>query len=78
MSNVNIYEGGLVCILVFVSRICNSMSSEDFVVDLWMKRSRVNLTLNLASPLHEGASLWYPKRTAIKRVIVLRDLKVCF
>lgn len=44
MSNVNIYEGGLVCIQVFVSRIYNSMSSEEFVVDLWMKRRRVNIT----------------------------------
>lgn len=78
MSNVNIYEGGLVCNQVFVSRICNSMSSEDFVVDLWMKRSRVNPTLNLASSIHEGAALLYLKRTEIKRVIVLRDLKVCF
>lgn len=59
MSNVNIYEGGLVCIQVFVSRIYNSMSSEEFVVDLWMKRRRVDLTLNFASSLHEGAALWY-------------------
>lgn len=59
MSNVNIYEGGLVCIQVFVSRICNSMSSKEFDVDLWVKRSRVNLTLNLAFSLHEGAAFWY-------------------